>query len=191
MKTVIHSISTHLSGFGLLILAACLLFAPAARAGLTFTVDLYVSGGSYEFYTPMNTNAIAPAAPFGIYSIFSPGQPTNGSWRQFRYDTNGFNTINASEHSYTNLTSALQQITNGTWTIQFTNATVTNYYTFRVSLPSGLTTNQLPVTLITSPVNGASDLTNMPAFLWHGQPTNWPVSGSLYVYQYSYDNSSS
>jgi hypothetical protein len=35
MKTAMHTISTHLSGFGLLILAVCLLFAPPARAGLT------------------------------------------------------------------------------------------------------------------------------------------------------------
>ena len=174
-----------------IVVALLLAAVPIARAGLTFTVDLYVSGGTYVFYTPMNTNAIAPAAPFGIYSIYSPGQPTNGSWRQFGYDTNGFNTIGGAENSYTNLASALQQITNGNWTIQFTNATVTNYYTFRVSLPSGLTTNQLPVTLITSPVNGANNLTNLPTFVWQGQTTNWPVSGSLYVYQYSYDNSSS
>ena len=68
---------------------------------------------------------------------------------------------------------------------------MTNYYHFTVSLPGGFSTNLLPVTLIASPVNGANNLTNMPAFIWHGQPTNWPVTGSLYVNQYSYDNSSS
>lgn len=191
MKTAIHAISTRLSGFGLLILAACPWFAPSARAGLTFTVDLYVSGGTYVFYTPMNTNAIAPAALFGIYSVFSPGQPTNGSWRQFSYDTNGFNTINGSEYSYTNLSSALQQITNGTWLIQFTNSTTTNYYKFTVSLPGGLTTNQLPVALMTSPTGDLDNLTNQPTFAWQGQPTNWPVSGSIYVQQFNFNNNNS
>jgi hypothetical protein len=38
MKTTTHAISTRLSGFGLLILTACLLVAPPARAGLTLIV---------------------------------------------------------------------------------------------------------------------------------------------------------
>jgi len=173
-----------------LLTAVVALAANTARAGLTFTVDLYVNGGTYVFYTPMNTNGIAPAAPLGVYSISSPQWPTNGSWRKIEVTSSGVNTLDGHENPYTDLASALQQITNGNWTIQFTNATVTNYYTFKVSLPGGLTTNQLPATLITSPVNGANNLTNRPTFVWQGQPTNWPVSGSLYVYQYNNDNSS-
>ena len=55
MKTATCAISTRLFGFGLLILAACLLFAPPARAGLTFEVDLRVQsqGQSYYFVTPL------------------------------------------------------------------------------------------------------------------------------------------
>src|ERR1017187_3359672 len=81
MKTATHSISTHRSGFGLLILAACLLFAPPARAGLTFEVDLRVQsqGQSYYFVTPLTTNATPAAAPLGTYIVSSPQSPTNGS----------------------------------------------------------------------------------------------------------------
>ena len=169
-----------------LLTAAVTLAASTTRAGLTFTVDLYVTGGTYVFYTPMNTNAIAPAAPLGVYSISSPQWPTNGSWRKIEVTSSGVNTLDGHENPYTDLASAIQQITNGNWIIQFTNATVTNYYTFKVSLPGGLTTNQLPATLITSPTDGANNLTNLPTFVWQGQPTNWPVSGSLYVDQYGY-----
>jgi hypothetical protein len=158
--------------------------ATAVRAGLAFTVDLYVAGGTFVFYTPMNTNGIGADAPLGNYTITSPGQPTNGSWRQFTYDTNGFNTTDGGENNYSILADALRQITNGLWTLTLTNATTTNTYHFAVSLPGGLTTNQLPVTLITSPADGANNLTNQPTFTWAGQPTNWPVTGSIYLNQY-------
>lgn len=154
------------------------------NAGLTFTVDLYVIGGTYVFYTPMNTNDIGADAPQGIYTITSPGQPGNGSWRQFTYDANGFNTTSGGENGYSQLVDALQQITNGLWTLTFTSATTTNTYHFAVSLPGGLTTNQLSATLITFPADGASVLTNQPAFTWTGQPSSWSVSGSISVYQH-------
>jgi hypothetical protein len=68
-----------------------------------------------------------------------------------------------------------------------TTNTTTNTYHFTVSLPGGLASNQLPVTLITSPAYGANNVTNLPTFTWQGQPTNWPVSGNVYVQQY-YNN---
>ena len=166
-----------------LLLLACWL-TPSARAGLTFTVDLYVSDGSYVFYTPMVTNTSGTNVLFGTYNIYSPGQPTNGSFRQFTCDTNGFNVSAGNESGYTNLASALQQITNGTWTMQFvTTNNVTNTYHFTVSVPGGLSSNQLPVTTITFPINGSNNVTNLPTFTWQGQPTNWPVTGTIYVEQ--------
>lgn len=51
-----------------------------ARAGLTFNLDLYRFNDAYVFYTPLSTNAAPPAAPLGTYTIYSPQQPTNGSW---------------------------------------------------------------------------------------------------------------
>ena len=48
----------------------------------------------------------------------------------------------------------MQQITNGNWTMVFTNATTTNTYTFKVSAPN-MTSNMLPATVITFPTDGA------------------------------------
>src|SRR6516164_9732888 len=61
-----------------------------ALAGLTFELHLYRTGQgeSYGFYTPLYTNATAPAAPLGTYLISSPHQPTNGSNRAFQLTTN-------------------------------------------------------------------------------------------------------
>lgn len=164
--------------------------AQTARAGLNFTVDLYVSGGNYVFYTPLDTNDIAPDAQYGTYTIFSPEWPTNGSWRQIVYDTNDLYTSDGAENYYTNLPLALYQITNGTWTMQFSNSITTNTYHFIVSLPGGLASNKLPVTVITSPSGDTQGLTNEPTFTWAGAPTNWGVTGSLYVFQYPTNNSS-
>ena len=138
----------------------------------------------------MNTNDLSPAPSYGTYTIFSPGWPGNGSWRQFAYDNNGMNTINGGEHNYSDLPSALNQITNGTWTIQFSNAVTTNTSQFSVSLKGALTTNQLPATFVTSPADGANGLTNEPAFTWQGQPVNWPVTGSIYIVHTGNNNGS-
>lgn len=166
-----------------LVAALCLL-TMSARAGLTFTLDLYVTQGTYVFYTPLNTNATMPDAAMGTYNIYSPEFPTNGSWREMVYDNTGMNTVAGSENNYPNLAAALYQITNGTWTMVFSNATTTNTYHFTVSLPTGMSSNQLPVTLLTLPAN-PSAVTNMPTFTWSGQPTNWPVEGTGYVLQFN------
>jgi Concanavalin A-like lectin/glucanases superfamily len=166
----------------LALLASC--FLPAAHAGLTFTVDFYVANGTYVFYTPMVTNSTGTNAIFGTYRIYSPGQPTNGSWRQFTYDTNGFNTTDGSETRYNDLPTAVHDLTNGTWTLQIVNTNnVTNSYQFIVNVPGGLSSNQIPITTITFPTNNADNVTNFPTFTWTGQPTNWPVVGTAYVIQ--------
>ena len=183
MKTATHAISTHPSGFGLLILAACLLFAPVAHAGLTFELYIYRNnqGQTYQFYTPLSTNSTAPDAPLGTYVINSPQWPTNGSTRSFELTTNGLNTTSGEEHwTYYDFDTVMQQITNGTWTILFTNATTTNLYTFTVSAPT-MTSNMLPATIITFPSDGALILTNQPTFTWQAGPS-WPVTGDAYVF---------
>ncbi len=185
------SVRHHLS-LGLLGLLALSIGSPAARAGLTFTVDVlrYNQGNNYRFYTPLETNSTAPAAPLGTYFISSPfyslQQPTNGSWREIEVSTNGVNTLAGVENPYNDFNSVMQQITNGTWTILFTNATTTNLYTFTVSAPS-ITSNMLPATIITFPANGELNLTNQPTFTWQG-PTNWAGSGYAFVYDYYVNN---
>jgi hypothetical protein len=190
MKTATHAISTHRPGFGLLILAACLLFAPPARAGLTFELHIvrYNHGQTYKFFTPLYTNSTPPAAPLGMYFIsspfYSPQQSTNGSWRQMEVTTNGVNTLNGVENGYSDFNSVMQQITNGIWTILFTNVTTTNHYTFTVSAPN-MTSNMLPATIITFPSDGALNVTNQPILTWQG-PSSWPVNGDAYVYNYDF-----
>src|ERR1017187_7404998 len=166
---------------GLLCLIALVLIAvPAVRAGLTFTVDIYrgSQGNFYNFYTPMSTNTTPPNAAVGMYFINSPQWPTSGSTRQYEMTTNGFNPnpINGSEHGYSDYASMMQQITNGTWTILFTNATTTNLYTFTVSAPN-MSGNLFPATIITFPADGSAILPGQTNFTWQG-PTSWPANGN-------------
>jgi hypothetical protein len=189
MKTTTHAISTHPSGFGLLILAACLLFAPGTRAGLTLTLDIYRNnhGTFFNFYTPLSTNTTLPDAPVGMYFISSPQWPTNGSTRQYEITTNGLNPnpISGQETGYSDYASTMQQITNGTWTILFINATTTNLYTFTMSAPT-MTSNMLPATIITFPSTGALNIPNQPTFTWQG-PTNLPFNDPYVAnYDFSY-----
>jgi hypothetical protein len=171
------------------ILVAALLCAgvSAARAGLTFTLDIYAQsqGQGYVFYTPLVTNSIAPAAPLGSYFISSPQWPTNGSTRGFQLTASGLSDINGAdtEFGYPNMGSILQQITNGNWTILFTNATTTNHYTFTVSAVS-VPANLVPATIVTFPADGSVILPNQTSFIWQG-PTNWSVNGNVETYDYN------
>ena len=164
--------------------ALCVLASPATRAGLTFTLDIYVQnqGRQYVFYTPLVTNSILPAAPLGSYFISSPQWPTNGSTRGFQMTADGLTNIYSadSENGYRDFATALQQITNGNWTILFTNATTTNHFTFKVGAPN-VTSNTLPGTIITFPADGSVLLPNQTTFTWQG-PTNWAGTGDAEAY---------
>ncbi len=177
-----------LKGGGLFLLAAAMLLPPCARAGLTFVLDLYRDnqGQSYVFYTPMATNNLAPAAPLGTYVISSPGWPTNGSQRGFDLTASGLVDRYEfdSEYGYGDFDSAWQQITSGHWSILFTNATTTNYFTFTVSA-AGVSSNVLPATVITSPTDGEYIPTNLPTFSWQG-PSGWAVREDVQVHNDSY-----
>jgi hypothetical protein len=164
------------------LLLLALLGAASARAGLTFTVDLYTTQGYYVFYTPLNTNSVGAPASQGAYTIYSPTQPTNGSWREMVYDNTGMYTVSGSEHYYTNLALALQNITNGEWSLQYSDGTNTSNYYFTVSLPDGLSSNQIPVTYITSPVPNQI-INGRPNITWTGGPADWPVTGTVYLYK--------
>src|SRR5690348_8261459 len=156
MKTLIPFSARHWrrGGVVLALLASLLLTAPVARAGLTFEMHLvrFGAGQAYKFFTPLNTNSTAPAAAQGTYLIYSPQflASTNGAFRAITIDSNGVNTVAGQEIIYSDFNSLMQQITNGTWSILFTNATTTNDYTFTVTAP-GVTSNMLPATIITYP----------------------------------------
>ena len=172
---------------GLLCLLALSLGSPTTRAGLSLTIDLYATvRGKRTFFTPRWQPMPWPRCGSGTYVISSPGWPTNGARRGFQMTTNGLadRTEFDYENSYGGFNSAMQQLTNGTWTILFTNATTTNLYTFTLSAPT-MTSNMLPATIITFPSNGALNVPNQPTFAWQG-PTNWPVT-TANTYFYNYD----
>jgi len=178
MKTATHAISTHLSGFGLFILAACLLSAPPARAGLTVDIHLYHDSYGYYFYPWLNANTNTPNFPTGNYMIASPQIPTNGSQLQYQATNNTLNFITGGGNYYGDFNSFLYGITNGQWSIWVTNSISTNQYKFTVSV-SGITSNIFGAPAVAVfPTNGAQFVTNQPLFQWTG-PANW--AGALNV----------
>ena len=172
-----------------LALVMMLLVAGTARAGLTMELHFYRAdgGNTYSFYTPLATNALSPGAPLGTYVITSPHQPTNGSVRAFQMTGSGIQDLFSadSENFYGDFDSAIFQITNGAWTLLFTNATTTNIFHFTVSASPFMTSNMLPVSTSIFPLEGATILTNETNFLWQG-PTSWP--GTSFVQVYNQDN---
>jgi hypothetical protein len=152
---------------------------PCAHAGLTLTLDFYRSDQAehFVFYTPLATNNLSPAAPLGTYIISAPNWPTNGSQRAFDLTTNGLADHNDldSENGYSDFYSAVHDITNGFWSILFTNTTATNHYTFTVHSPN-INSNALPAMVHLNPNDGTYLPTNLPTLTWIG-PTNWGVFG--------------
>ncbi len=157
-------------------LALIFLLPSLARAGLTFELHLvrFESGQLYKFFTPLDTNSIGSTPAQGTYIIYSPQYltSTNGAFRAITVDATGANTVDGNEITYSDFNSVMQQITNGTWSMLFTNATATNEYTFTVSAPNILS-NMLPQTIITFPANDSINIPNQPTITW--QAPNWPV----------------
>jgi hypothetical protein len=178
MKTTTHAISTHLYSFGLLILAACLLFAPPARAGLTVDIHLYHDTYGYYFYPWLNANTNTPDFPTGNYMIASPQIPSNGSQLQYQATNNTLTFTGGGGNYYGDFNSFLYGITNGQWSIWVTNTTSTNQYNFTVTV-TGVTSNSFGAPAVAVfPTTGAQFVTNQPLFQWTG-PANW--AGTLNV----------
>ncbi|MGA2789069.1 MAG: LamG-like jellyroll fold domain-containing protein, partial [Verrucomicrobiota bacterium] len=156
------------------------------------TIEVHIvrfeHGQAYKFFTPLYTNSTPPAAPLGAYFIYSPFystlQSTNGSWREIEVSTNGAASVDGTENPYPDFNSVMQQMTNGIWTMVFTNTTTTNTYTFTVSAPN-MTSNMLPATVISYPSDGALNIPNQPTFTWQG-PGSWSVNNNTYVYNYDF-----
>lgn len=153
------------------------------RAGLTLELNVirYHQYG-YYFSPNLNTNSSALSVPFGDYYITSSGYPTNGSSALYHFDTNGFNQSGGSSWGYGDFDGMRHELTNATWSIFVTNSVTTNVYHFAVT--ANITSNDLPYVSITSPANGAVNVTNRPTFTWHG-PTNY---NNLVVYYFNNAN---
>ncbi len=165
MKTAIHAISTRLSGFGLLILAACLLFAPAVRAGLSVNMHLYHDNNGYFAFPLLSTNTVTSNNPSNTYFVSSLPGNIHGELDA------GSTFPQAGSGYFGTLGSLFQELTNGNWSLLITNNTSTNQYSFTVSV-TGVTSNMFAPVIVTFPTNGAVFITNTPTFTWQG-PTNW------------------
>ena len=160
--------------FSLLVL---LFLAPSARAGLSVIVEAaHEINRAYPpaIYTnyqillwDVEVNGNLPAAPSGNYVISSP----NG------FISEGFQVTGSTISDFTGSGSAdfsdydsfIQELTNGNWTIEFSNASTTNLYTFKVSAP-GYTSASLPEVNILNPLPGTVNVTNSPLFSWQPLP---------------------
>ena len=158
-----------------------LLAAPAVRAGLTMEMDVirYDPNGFY-FSPNLTTNFTGATVPFGDYNVVSPGAPAVGASQLYHFDTNGFNYVSGYPNGYGDYNSMMHDLTNGNWTIYFTNSVMTNIYYFTVT--PHISSNDLPVVSITSPPNGAVNVTNLPTFNWQG-PTNY---NGLVIYGFNF-----
>lgn len=166
------------SQIGLLTFACLTVSFIPARAGLTFNLQISHGYGYYYCYPSFFTNSTPPDASQGGYVISSP---TN-AWT-WAYQLTGAGMSYASyinNSSYGNFDAFLNQLTNGNWTILFTNAVTTNLYTFNVSV-TGVDSNSLPNVTVTYPMDGSVNVPNNTTFTWDG-PTAW--GDSVFVEDY-------
>ena len=154
--------------------------ARQAHAGLSMEMNVirYDQYG-YAFYPNMTTNTSGATVPFGDYYVTSFSHPTNGAWQSYRFDTNGFNFTGGGNYGYGDFDGMRHELTNGTWSISVTNAASTNIYHFTVRV--NISSNDLPLVAITSPTNGAVNVTSQPTYTWQG-PTNY---SDLVLYYYN------
>lgn len=163
---------------GLLILICTILSSQHARAGLTFSVQISHGYGDYYCYPSFDTNTTSPDASQGGYVISSPANAW--TWGYQLTSAGMSHALYISSASYANFDAFLNQLTNGNWTILFTNAVTTNLFTFTVSA-AGFNSNSLPDLVVTYPINGAVNVPDNPTFTWDG-PTAW--GGSIFVEDY-------
>jgi hypothetical protein len=162
------------------LIAAVLLAATGARAGLQMDMHLY---GSYFCFPWISTNATTPSPTNTAYFVWSPTSTINTG---IHFQLNPDNSIGGSGSSViSDYQAFIHEITNGNWTLLMTNTVSTNQYTFKVTVPSTITSNLFAPVIITSPTNGQINVTNTPTFTWTG-PAGW--GGALTVYDDSVDN---
>ena len=162
------------------LIAAVLLAATGARAGLQMDMHLY---GSYFCFPWISTNATTPSPTNTAYFVWSPTSTINTG---IHFQLNPDNSIGGSGSSFiSDYQAFIHEITNGNWTLLMTNTISTNQYTFKVTVPSTLTSNLFAPVVIISPTNGQINVTNTPTFTWTG-PAGW--AGSLDVWDDSVDN---
>jgi len=162
------------------LLTALVLDATNVRAGLQIDMHLY---GSYFCFPWISTNATTPSPTNTAYFVWSRSSTINSG---IHFQLNPDNTIAGSGSSFfSDYQAFIHEITNGNWTLLVTNAVSTNQYTFKVTVPSTITSNLFAPVNITSPTSGQINVSSTPTFTWTG-PAGW--AGSLNVWDDSVDN---
>lgn len=154
---------------------------PYARAGLTVDIHIYRGEWGHIVYSWLSTNAVGAPPPVGDYLIRSPQYPTNGSHMRYTHGAGGFSFSGGGGSASDSFTDFMGSLTNGLWSIQITNATSTNLYTFTVSA-SGLSSNLLHYVTITYPTDNQLDVPPNPTFTWSGGPIGWLGTLDVDVY---------
>ncbi len=141
-------------------------------------INLYHDEIGYYFYPNLSEDTNAPFLPDGTYYVNSPQVPTNGSGEVYYETNNTLSGLGGSGNYYYDFDSFMYGITNGQWSIVYSNNIVTNLFLFTVSV-SGINSNSYgPPVQAVFPVSGDQFVTNQPLFQWTS-PANW--AGSIYV----------
>jgi len=163
MKNALSIIARAFSPVLIFILAA-LLSVPNARADLSLNLDLYESldpnSGQTNWYTWAGLNTTNTIVTY--YQLYSTHSNILGS-------VNGGTT---STIYFSDLTSMLNEITNGNWTLILNVGDPSQQtYTFHVTA-NGISSNTFPAFQITNPAFHGSVSNATVNFAWSG-PTNW------------------
>ena len=110
------------------VMAAVLLAATGARAGLTVDVHLYNNNNSFFAFPLLSTNIVTSNNPSNTYFVSSP---LGGIYGELDA---GSTFSQAGSGGYGDLGSLIQELTNGNWTLRITNTLSTNQYSFKVSV---------------------------------------------------------
>ncbi|HNT15841.1 MAG TPA: LamG domain-containing protein [Verrucomicrobiota bacterium] len=144
------------------LIAALIAFAPArGRADVSTTISIL---HGYDFYYP-SLSLTSDTPPLTFHWIESA---SGRLWQQLG-DTNG-----AGDAFLTNdLNAVIHECTNGLWKLYLNRGHPSEQlYQFAVSI-TGVTTNVLGDVTIHFPVDGSTDVTSLPTYLWSG-PSNLP-----------------
>jgi len=137
--------------------------AVPAHAGLTldFELDHNGDGPYYLCFVELNTNAVTVNPPNTGYFAWSHSSSSSAGINA-QVHPDGTSTFNGG--GFPDYNALIAEFTN-TWTLEVTNLTSTNLYTFHGTY---FASNTLPQVAVTFPTPGASNVTNQPTFTWAG-----------------------
>lgn len=155
------------------------------HAGLTLNLFVLRDEFNFTIYTVLSTNAALPAPTPGGYIIRSPHYPTNGTESVYNLDGGGLHFVGGISAGANTFEDFMTGLTNGVWTLQITNNTATNVYTFTVTA-AGLSSNLFTPVSITYPPEGDPDVPPIAVFTWTNGPVGWEGTLDVGVHDWTY-----